>query len=977
MKLLLYSITWLGIYCFCSANAMAFLSENDTLPPKAKTTSSSTFFKELQTTKLTSNNEYVWTQFGPGMSGYCEEFWCHPTDDDVLFMSPDMYNSYGSWDGGNSWHTIKDVDGSGKDMRRIQSIVFSHQDPDFGLAIDVRGHLYKSMDKGHTWQFQSSFNGGGRHSEMTVDPTDDNNWYIGAGDFWNIKANHRSQNNTLGHTYNYSAYGHIWKSTDKGNTWKKIKSGLPSNLDVGKIIVSPIDNNILLMVANSGVYKSKDQGKTWGKSAEGLPNNNPRDMVHYYDQSTHELIFYVLEQTYYHSGANHSISSTGGVFKSTDQGESWESITGNLALDMTQITNYITKDKYWRAVSYWLEMSKSDFKAKYTTFPHQVLPVFNRIAVNPLNKNEIYLGHNVKHDFSFGPGDVWKTSDGGNTWNATARTGTYWLQEKDQAYWSGRNQPEGMNTKFAHLQYQMENMEETFGNRFLAINQKGEAFICLDQQVLKTVDGGISWQQIDDVETEEGSGHWVGTGDSNLPGRFMLLETGKEGRYFFCSGEHGLWESADLGNYPNKEAVAVKQIEGQVHKKGAHSIATVAVHPNNPDIIYILMFRQSHRGYLRKSTDGGKTWTNVAKAIQHEGNDSSDMLFQYSLTIDPDNPQNLYFCVIENAVAEVSANKIPKDFHDFGIYKSTDEGKTWSIMNNGLPTTPSVRRIVMDPNNSKTLYAALNQNRSGEKGGLYKTTDQGQNWQEMTIPSTVQSVNNFFIDRNNRSMYISCGTEDGTMTEGGVWKSDDEGLSWTKIFDLPYIWQTEVSPVNSSIITVVAALPHENKGATIMNPGAYISEDGGSTWIKVNNNLGQPDVITDFKPDPYTEGAYWCALKGSGWAKVGTRVNLGLGGNTDDKDDEVPTDLGRSTQEETIRVFPNPMASQCTIDISKIGVPSELNVDVVNMEGRSVLSLHEMNSSIVKMDTKTLQSGVYILMVNADRKQYIKRILID
>ena len=52
-----------------------------------------------------------------------------------------------------------------------------------------------------------------------------------------------------------------------------------------------------------------------------------------------------------------------------------------------------------------------------------------------------------------------------------------------------------------------------------------------------------------------------------------------------CSGEHGLWQTADLGSYSDKDAVAVTQIEGQVHDingtSGAHSISTVAVHPND------------------------------------------------------------------------------------------------------------------------------------------------------------------------------------------------------------------------------------------------------------------------------------------------------------------------------------------------------------------------------------------------------------
>ena len=822
------------------------------------------YFNKLQTEKVISSDNLVWKPFGPGMAGYCEEFWIHPTDDNVMFQSPDMYNSYGTWDNGKSWQTIKDNDGTGKDMRRIQSIIFSQQDENFGYAIDVRGELYQTTDKGHTWNFQKDM--GGKHAELTVDPSNDNNWYIGAGDFWNVKANHRKYNDLLGYVYTYADYGHIYKSTDKGKTWQKKKTGLPSTLDVGRIIVDPRNSNNIIIATNSGVYRSTDQGENWSLSGNGLPNNLPRDMTSYFDKTTNEFILYVVEQTFYEKNGT-STKAKGGIYKSTDGGINWTSITGNLAVDIATLNDYSTTSKYWRAISYWFDITQDEAKAQYPSLPTETFSVFNRLVVNPKNKNEIYITHNVKHDYAFTPGDVWKTTDGGTNWIATARTGTYWINDKNSSYWTSRNNPKGMNTKFAHLQKEKTEGDEYFGNRFLEINSKGEVFICLDQQVMRSNDNGANWLQIDDDETEEGSANWVGRGASNLPGRFMLLDTGIKDRAFFCSGEHGLWQSAPLGNYEDKNAMAVTQIEGQNSSSGAHSIASVAVNPKDPNTIYIIMFRQEHRGEFRRSTDGGKTWANVSTAVPAGGNLSSDNIFQYSLTVDFDTPSNIYFTVIENRISEVSGSSGPDGFTNFGVYKSTDSGNTWNLANNGFPTSASVRRIAMDPNNSTTLYAALNESSSGVAGGLYKTTNKGTNWTKMTIPSEIKAVNNVFIDKTTKNIFISCGRYEGTMAEGGVWKSTDEGATWQKIFEMPYAWQTETSPVNSNIITVVTALPHENKGATTFNPGAYISRDGGTNWIKVNKNLGQPDEITDFKPDPYTQDVYWCALKGSGWYK--------------------------------------------------------------------------------------------------------------
>ncbi|WP_152285436.1 VPS10 domain-containing protein [Flavicella marina] len=826
------------------------------------------YFKKLQTQKISSTPNLVWQQFGPGMSGYCEEFWVHPTDNTTLYMSPDMSNSYGSWDNGNSWTTIKDVDGNGKDLRRIKSIDFSRQNSDFGYAIDVRGHLYATYNKGKNWT-KVDFISEGRCSQIIVDPNNDNNWYVGTGDFWNVKFNPKSKDRILGYRYKYGDYGKIYRSNDKGKTWKQQSKGLPETLDVARIIVNPKDSKNIIIASNSGVYTSQNQGKTWKTSAKGLPFNHPRDLTHYYNPETGEFILYLIEQTVY-SPSNETIKSSGGVYKSLDNGKTWTSITGNLGINLNEIHSYNAKEKYKKSMAYWFGIKKNEVVSKFPKYPSEILSVYNRIRVNPKNKNEIYLSQNVKHDKGFAPGDVWKSNDGGAHWIATTRTGLYWKKGKDVAYWKSRNNPTGMNTQFAHLHEKTAHLEETAGNRFMSLDSDGTVYICIEQQVLRSKDNGISWQQIDDFETEKGSKNWIGRGGSNLPGRYMLLETGIKDRKLFCSGEHGLWQNAPLGNYPDKNAIAVRQIEGQLNyekkNKGAHSIASVAVSPKDPNTIYILMFRQDHQGYLRKSTDSGKTWKNHSLPIPFDGNHSMEHIFQYSLTIDYENPSNIYFCAIANPISEVSGGSLPKRLIPaMGVYKSSDEGKTWKLANKGFPKGSSVRRIKMDPKNPSILYAALNLGKNNVQGGLYYSKNRGDKWKKVKIPSQIKSVNNIFIDKKTHDMFISCGSERGTLDEGGVWKSNDKGKTWEKFFDMPYIWQTETSPINPDIITVTVALPNENRGASNYNPGAYISLDGGKTWLKANKNMGQPDTITDFKPDPEHENIFWLAAKGSGW----------------------------------------------------------------------------------------------------------------
>ncbi|NIJ44878.1 photosystem II stability/assembly factor-like uncharacterized protein [Wenyingzhuangia heitensis] len=835
-------IVVLVIAALCSINTNAQLNKK--------------YFKSLNNKQVTSTDLVQWQQVGPGMSGYCEEFWCHPTQKNVMMMSPDMYNTYGTWDGGKSWHTVKDVDGTGKDMGRIRKFEFSHQNPDFGFAISGSGQLYKTTDTGKSWKAITSFKG--RYSEITVDPSNDRNWYIGIGDFWNVKKNWRHQNGQVGKLYNNV----IYRSTDKGTTWEKFKIGDFEKIDIGRIIVHPTNSKILIAATNQGVFRSTNQGKTWEASGKGLPVNRPRDIDAFFDEKSKEFVLYLVDQTAFVANGK-TVTTKGGIYKSTDSGKSWQNITGNLAVDMTKITSKGLQNKYWNSIAFWFQTSAKKIKQIHPELPNEVLDVWHRIQVNPTNKNEIYISHNNKHDKSFLPGGAWKSNDGGKTWKAVARAGKYWIDGKDNTYWESRNNSLNTNTKFAHMQPEMDRREESWGNRFLELSVDGTAYICLDQQVLQSKDGGNSWQQIDDDETAPGSKNWVGRGDSNLPGRNMLLETGIKDRYLLGSGEHGLWQTAPLGNHPDKMAVAVTQIDGQIRHGGSHSPGAMAVHPNNPNIIYFMSYRQENRGMLRKSVDAGKTWENIATIFDADVPQHMRLIFQNSLIIDPVHPENMYFCATRKPISQVAgpyAKKLTKG--DFGFYRSFDGGYTWELSNTGLHEKASVRRIIFDVNNSTNLYAAVNDN----SGGLYKTTNQGKNWEKMKIPSEIQNVNNVFMDRNTKSLFISCGNEEATDKGGGVWKSENNGESWTRIFEMPYVWQCETSPINSKIITVSVPLPPKTKNKKAqLNPGAYVSFDAGKTWNKINKGLGQQDRIVDLKPDPYREDVFWASQKGSGW----------------------------------------------------------------------------------------------------------------
>lgn len=851
--------------------------ETPVTPPETKPslkpfTYNAAFFEKLQKNRETSSAAMTWTNFGPAMSGYCDELWIHPTDPDWMYTTLDMGNCYYTANAGLQWMTVLDYDGTATPSR-ISWVDFSRQDPTFGLAFTEKGKLMRTSNQGKTFTMDTSgkFPSERKQSVIAVDPNDDKNWYVGAGQFWRVKFMHRSINNLYGTNpdtqYRNTEYGHVILSKDKGESWTKISEPFPDDLDVARIFVDPRDGQTIYLFANHGFYKSTDGGYNWTRTGAGLPHNQPRDGAMCYDKASGKLHLYLLEQTHYED-AGTTVTCTGGLYHSTDGGENWEDITSNLYIDMTKINNYSVKEQYWRTLGYWFEIGTNAAKSKYPDRSDNILSVFNRVVVNPNNPDEIYVSNNVKHDYSFGPAEMWRSMDGGAHWEVCARAGSYWTNQEDAAYWRDeRSNPMGKNMTYAHLDRYMTEDNVWVGVRFLTANTRDELICVHEQQVLRSTDHGDSWHQIDDIESEKDSDVWIGQGNSNLPGEWLQLDTHMN-RYLFCSGEHGLWvnENIDPIKYPGK--VGVRQLSGQsISQYDATSVSAVAVHPNDSNKIYMLMFRQGDRGHFRATEDGGKTWKNLSEPVKYDSS-SQEHCHQHDILIDPTNPQRMYFCVPQtvynNHTSTMWKSNMPKTLNEHGVFRTDDSGHSWHLANTGIPSDKSVLRLTMDLEDTNTIYASCSAREDGTTGGLYRTTNGGSTWVAMDIPEGIESVNELYIDRTYGTLYLSAGQYTGDTKKGGAWRSQDKGKTWVKIFEMPYVRGCSTSPLDPNIILVNCAL---GKKVGRLNPGVYMSSDNGSTWTKYNVDLGQPERINALRCDRFNKNTVWCALYGSGWYK--------------------------------------------------------------------------------------------------------------
>jgi len=295
-----------------------------------------------------------------------------------------------------------------------------------------------------------------------------------------------------------------------------------------------------------------------------------------------------------------------------------------------------------------------------------------------------------------------------------------------------------------------------------------------------------------------------------------IAVSGVKGRpkeaYFGAVGG-GLWKTTDAGE--NWAPVT----DGQI---GSSSVGAVAVSESNPDLVYIGMGESCIRGNILpgdgvyKSTDAGKSWT-------HVGFGASDAIAK--IRIHPARPDVVF-------VASFGKYGVPSD--ERGVFKTTDGGRTWRRTLFRDDKTGAVD-VAIDRRNPDVVYAALweayrveyQMSSGGPGSGLFKSTDGGETWTEITrrpgLPSGVVGRIGVAVsgaDSNRVYALIE-------SASGGLFVSDDAGAAWKLINDNRNIRQ------RAFYYTHVAADPNNRDTVYLLNVSAYRSADGGKTLTAI------------------------------------------------------------------------------------------------------------------------------------------------
>jgi photosystem II stability/assembly factor-like uncharacterized protein len=286
-----------------------------------------------------------------------------------------------------------------------------------------------------------------------------------------------------------------------------------------------------------------------------------------------------------------------------------------------------------------------------------------------------------------------------------------------------------------------------------------------------------------------------------------------------CNG--GVWKTNDFGRV--WEPIFDDQPTG--------SIGALAVAPSDPNIIYVGSGEGLQRPDLSvgdgiyKSTDGGKTWT-------HLGMHDAQQIPQ--IAVDPHDPNRLFVA----AAGHPYGPNIER-----GVYRSVDGGKSFQPV---LQKDENVGAadVLIDPSDSKVVYATLWEARqgpwengawSGTRGGIYKSSDNGSSWEQLTggLPKEIIQAHITISQSNPKFLFASVAAKDGVK----LYRSDDAGANWT-------VATTDTRPagrIGGGDLSVPMIDPKNPDVIYAVSTVTWKSTDGGKTWTGFRGAPGGDD----------------------------------------------------------------------------------------------------------------------------------------
>ena len=378
---------------------------------------------------------------------------------------------------------------------------------------------------------------------------------------------------------------------------------------------------------------------------------------------------------------------------------------------------------------------------------------------------------------------------------------------------------------------------------------------------------------------------WRNIGPANMMGRIAAIDASNTDyrKVLIASASGGVFKS-------NNGGITWESI---FDNYGAGSIGSVKFDQNNLNTIWVGTGESANRNSsawgdgIYKSVDGGKSFKNMGLKSTHQ---------IAEIEIHPNNPDIVYAAAVGHLWGYSGER---------GLFRTEDGGLSWDRVLGGLPNDGKTgcTEIIFHPENPDIMFAGfyhrLRQPASfisgGEQGGLFKSTDGGKSWRKISegLAKGKSGMIDISIHLNNPDIMVMAYEADENLPEDepgtGVYISYDEGESWKFLLKHAvrpfYHGQIEIDPINPDNIYVVSRgfmisndggksfssrrwrtdggddhdmwiAPYDNKIMYLAtDQGSRLSVDGGMSWLSHNNMaIGQYYAIGVDMRDPYHVG---------------------------------------------------------------------------------------------------------------------------
>lgn len=569
--------------------------------------------------------------------------------------------------------------------------------------------------------------------------------------------------------------GRCGLSRDGGATWTVCQG--PEGAVLGFHFDRTGEGRALFAATAKGIWRSDDAGDSWTDKTQGLPWKDIQGFAGGSDQASQLVMLYCTVRSQEEDGR-----FTGGVYVSRDRGESWQPAAGQ------GLNTETKKADQWAfgAIAQYHQILTTDAK------PLTVYALNTSTGFHPPHSDTVY-----------------RSEDGGRTWRAT-----YFEDPRFARY------NVAPNYVTASCGQCFKGGETPFG---VAIcNRDPDRLLLVRNEVHITHNGGQSWFNGHTYpapgQKPQPRSAWICNGLVVTTTWQYYIDPFESNRHYIAYTDIGLARSTDAGRSwswwdpkswaPWRNTCYEMAFDPATPGKIWGAFSEVHDIPNDN----IISERHGHNrpGGVCLSRDFGVSWKAEAQGLPRKA--------VTAIVLDPTSPKE--------------ARTLYAGVFLEGVYKSTDDGKTWTLKKNGLGDPKNMRVSRLLRHTDGTLFALICASRSApgkplmsEGVGLYRSRDNAETWEKVNTSRPLLYPKDFALHpRDSRKILIGACDVSWEDKAGGLYGSEDGGATWQRIGrEGPQTFGGYFHPKNEGWIYMT--LTESAPGA-----GLWLSRDRGRSW---------------------------------------------------------------------------------------------------------------------------------------------------